>query len=173
MNSNYKKILVTGATGNVGMEVIRALGRLQHSNEVIAAIRDFKVDKEKLAQFNIGYVRFDFTDISTYKPALKNCNILFLLRPPQIADVEKYFYPLIDAAKECGVVHIVFLSVQGVEKSRIIPHHKIEQRIVESKIPYTFLRPAYFMQNFTTTLRDDLFEKKIIYLPAGDRKSVV
>ncbi|MFN3639652.1 MAG: NmrA family NAD(P)-binding protein, partial [Flavobacterium sp.] len=64
----------------------------------------------------------------------------------------------------------VFLSVQGVDKSKIIPHHKIEKLIVDSKIPHTFLRPAYFMQNFTTTLRKDLVDKKRIYLPAGHTK---
>ena len=66
--------------------------------------------------------------------------------------------------------HIVFLSVQGVEKSKIIPHHKIEKLIVDSKIRYTFLRPAYFMQNFTTTLHSDLVNNKRIYLPAGNAK---
>jgi nucleoside-diphosphate-sugar epimerase len=60
--------------------------------------------------------------------------------------------------------------VQGVEKSKIIPHHKIEKLIVESKIPYTFLRPAYFMQNFTTTLHTDLVKHYRIFLPAGKAK---
>jgi len=101
---------------------------------------------------------------------LENCDILFLLRPPQISDVETYFKPIIDTCMETNVKHIVFLSVQGVEKSSIIPHHKIEKLIVNSKIPYTFLRPAYFMQNFTTTLRNDLVNNKQIYLPAGHAK---
>jgi len=79
-----------------------------------------------------------------------------LLRPPQISDVKKYFAPLVETAKKSSIKHIVFLSVQGVDNSKIIPHHKIEKSIVDSKIIYTFLRPAYFMQNFTTTLRNDL-----------------
>lgn len=66
--------------------------------------------------------------------------------------------------------HIVFLSVQGVEKSNIIPHHKIEKLIVTSRMPYTFLRPAYFMQNFTGNLQNDLVHKNRIYLPAGKTK---
>jgi uncharacterized protein YbjT (DUF2867 family) len=77
---------------------------------------------------------------------------------------------LIEAAQKCDVKHIIFLSVQGVEKSAIIPHHKIEKLIVASGIPYTFLRPAYFMQNFTTTLHDDLVKKRRIFLPAGKAK---
>ena len=120
--------------------------------------------------YKVNFSLFDFTDVETYKTALDGCQILFLLRPPQISEVEKYFKPIIDTCIENGVKHIVFLSVQGVEKSKIIPHHKIERIIVNSKIPYTFIRPAYFMQNFTTTLHSDLINKKRIYLPAGHAK---
>jgi uncharacterized protein YbjT (DUF2867 family) len=113
---------------------------------------------------------FDFTDLTTYETALSGCQILFLLRPPQIAEVDKYFKPLIEVSQRMGIQHILFLSVQGVEKSSIIPHHKIEKLIVASKMTFTFLRPAYFMQNFTTTLRHDLVDKKQVFLPAGEAK---
>ncbi len=165
-----KNILITGATGNVGLAVIKALSEIRHQLNIIAGVRDLETDKEKLAAYNISLKQFDFTDITSYASALAYCDILFLLRPPQISAVEKYFKPLIHTAKEVGITHIVFLSVQGVEKSKIIPHHKIEKLIIESKIPFTFLRPAYFMQNFTTTLRNDLVNKKSIFLPAGNAK---
>jgi uncharacterized protein YbjT (DUF2867 family) len=165
-----RKILITGATGNVGIEVIKSLQKSNGQLDLIAGIRDLGVDQEKLAHYNVSLKKFDFTDISTYLPALRGCDTLFLLRPPQISDVGKYFKPLIETAKEVGIKHIIFISVQGVEKSTIIPHHKIEKLIVESGIDYTFLRPAYFMQNFTTTLRNDLVHKKRIFLPAGTAK---
>ncbi|CAN5149413.1 SDR family oxidoreductase [soil metagenome] len=164
------KVLITGATGNVGMEVIKSLQLISHNLEVYAGVRDVAADQAKLASYNVQLLAFDFTDAQTYRPALMGCDVLFLLRPPQIADVPKYFKPIIDTCKDVGVGHIVFLSVQGVEKSTIIPHHKIEKLIVASKIPYTFLRPAYFMQNFTTTLCNDLVNHKRIYLPAGNAK---
>ncbi len=165
-----KKLLITGATGNVGIEVIKALQKTEHLLAVFAGVRDLENDQQKLAGFKLISEKFDFIDAATFQPALTNCQILFLLRPPQISDSEKYFRPLIETAQKCGVEHIIFLSVQGVEKSSIIPHHNIEKMIVESKIPYTFLRPAYFMQNFTTTLHNDLVKKKQIFLPAGQSK---
>jgi len=164
------KVLITGATGNVGIEVLTALRKLDHQLEIIAGVRNIEIGNEKLSNFNINKVAFDFTDIGTFLPAFKGIDILFLLRPPQISDVKKYFVPLIDAAKNASVKHIIFLSVQGVENSNIIPHHKIEKVIVESKIPFTFLRPAYFIQNFTTTLHNDLMQNQRIYLPAGNAK---
>jgi hypothetical protein len=53
---------------------------------------------------------------------LKNIDVLFLLRPPHISEVETYFNPLLQSAKENNIKKIVFLSVQGAEKSKIIPH---------------------------------------------------
>ena len=164
------KVLITGATGNVGTEVIKSLQNIDHQLEIYAGVRNLNEDRLKLSNYKVNFSLFDFTDVETYKTALDGCEILFLLRPPQISEVEKYFKPIVDTCKKNGVKHIVFLSVQGVEKSKIIPHHKIEKLIVDSKIQYTFLRPAYFMQNFTTTLHNDLVNKKRIYLPAGNAK---
>lgn len=164
------KVLITGATGNVGTELIKALQNIDHQLDIYAGVRNFNEDKIKLSGYNIQFTLFDFTDLTSCRSSLQGCDILFLLRPPQISEVEKYFKPIIDTCKDNGVKHIVFLSVQGVENSKIIPHHKIEKLIVDSKIPFTFLRPAYFMQNFTTTLHKDLVNKKRIYLPAGNAK---
>ena len=165
-----RNVLITGATGNVGIAVINALHKLDHQLVIHAGVRDTGRGNEKLADLKVKMIEFDFTESQTIGPAMANIDLLFLLRPPQIADVKKYFVPIIDAAKQSSVKHIVFLSVQGVEKSKIIPHHQIEKLIVESQIPYTFLRPAYFMQNFSTTLRNDLVNDQRIYLPAGQAK---
>ncbi len=164
------KVLITGATGNVGIAVIAALAKIDHQLQIYAGVRDTNFGNEKLQDFNIKNIKFDFTNNETFVPAMQNIDLLFLLRPPQISDVNKYFVPLIEVAKQTSVKHIIFLSVQGVESSKIIPHYKIEKLIVESEIPYTFLRPAYFMQNFTTTLRNNLVNQQRIYLPAGQAK---
>jgi uncharacterized protein YbjT (DUF2867 family) len=167
------KVLITGATGNVGMEVLAALKKMDHNLEIHAGVRDPEFDNKKLSHFDVKTIKFDFMDLETYFPALKGIDVIFLLRPPQISDVQKYFVPLIETAIKSLVKHIIFLSVQGVENSKIIPHHKIEKLIVANKIPYTFLRPAYFMQNFTTTLRNDLMNNNRVYLPAGEAKFTV
>ncbi len=169
-STSFTKVLITGATGNVGIAILKALQHKNHQLDIIAGIRDLESKSKNLSDYMVSFEKFDFTDTLTYKPALQNCDILFLLKPPQISNTKKYFEPLVHAAKDNGVKHIIFLSVQGVEKSSIIPHHKIEKQIIASGIPYTFLRPAYFMQNFTTTLHNDLVNKERIFLPAGKAK---
>ncbi|NIJ52682.1 NmrA family NAD(P)-binding protein [Dyadobacter arcticus] len=166
-------ILVIGATGNVGAEVIKSLLKLNFGLEILAGVRDVTIKYSALVDQRISLVRFDITDISSYKPALQKCDFLFLMRPPQISEVPKYFGPLLDIAKSVGIKHIVFLSVQGVEKSKLIPHYKIEKLIVASQIPYTFLRAAYFMQNFCTTLKNDVLDRRRIFLPAGNARFAV
>jgi uncharacterized protein YbjT (DUF2867 family) len=167
-NTLMNKIIITGATGNVGNEVVNSLIKFGQQNRILVGLRDINKGYEWLDSSH--KIKFDFQDPETYYEALKPGNILFLLRPPELADVSKYFKPLIEKAKQLGVKHIVFLSVQGADKMSVIPHHKIERLIIKSEIPYTFLRPSYFMQNFTTILLADLKNKRTIFLPAGNTK---
>lgn len=166
MQTRNPHILITGATGNVGREVISSLIEKEQQQAILAGVRSLKKDTGRLPQ-GTACVELDFENPASFEDAFSKCELLFLLRPPHISDVKKYFAPLIDLAVQKKVKHIVFLSVQGADENSIIPHHKIEVLIQNSSIAYTFLRPAYFMQNFTTTLRKDLLEKDLIYLPAG------
>lgn len=166
-----KRILVTGATGNVGMEVIRFLFQRSTNHTVVAGVRNIGDAKRKLSGYKkLEFVAFDFENQETFKTALDRVDSIFLLRPPHISDVDRYFKPLVEAMVKQQISEVVFLSVQGVEKSSVIPHHKIEKLISGAGISYFFLRPSYFMQNLTTTLLSDIQEKKEIILPAGKAK---
>ncbi|PFE11795.1 SDR family oxidoreductase [Bacillus cereus] len=151
-------ILVTGATGHVGKEVVKALMQKNIDFQVATRRKESKG------------VYFDFEDPSSIKPALRGITKLFLLRPPHLADAKKYFQPVIDAAEEVGIKHIVFLSLLGVKKNPIVPHAKIEKIIKDSGIPYTFLRPSFFMQTLLSQHGDELRNEKIIEVPAGNGK---
>jgi uncharacterized protein YbjT (DUF2867 family) len=165
-----QRILISGATGNVGVEVIRALPRERKEFQVVAAERTPKKFPENLKSYVDDVVHFDFEDAASFGSAFQGTDTLFLLRPPQISDVKKYFTPLVEAARKAGIQHIVFLSVQGADSNTVIPHYKIEQLIIQSGIAYTFLRPAYFFQNYLGNLHKDLVEKSEIFLPAGQAR---
>lgn len=166
-----KQILITGATGNIGTEVIRSLTTLGTKNQIIAGVRNISKAKQIFHDFqNLDYRDFDFENPRTFDKSLDNIDCIFLLRPPHISDVDKYFKPLIRKISEKGITQIIFLSVQGAEKSKIIPHNKIERLIRDSGLDFIFLRPGYFMQNLTTTLLKDIQLKRQIILPAGKAK---
>lgn len=166
-----KNILITGATGNIGMEVIRFLYEKETSNQIIAGVRNIEKTKTMFGGYpKLDYVNFDFEDVETFDKALTGIDTIFLLRPPHISDVEKYFKPLIESIKKHNISEVVFLSVQGAEKSKVIPHNKIERLIMEYGLNYIFLRPGYFMQNLTTTLHHDIKTKREIILPSGNAK---
>ncbi|TDB67524.1 NmrA family NAD(P)-binding protein [Arundinibacter roseus] len=166
-------ILITGASGTIGREVIRALRVFSTTATVVVGVRTMGEESFLAADSGIIPVHFDFENPNTFAPALRKCTVLFLLRPPHISDVSAIFEPLILAAKQNGVRHVVFLSVQGVENSSLIPHHSIEKLVVQSGLGYTFLRPAYFFQNFTTTFRHDIVHKHQVVIPAGKTKFTV
>ncbi len=164
-------ILITGATGNIGFEVIKYLSKFDNSNKLIAGVRNIEKAKAIFANYsNLNYVLFDFERPEKNIDALTDIDRIFLLRPPHISDVDKFFRPLIEIIKQKGIKEIVFLSVQGADKSKVIPHNKIERLINEFNLDYIFIRPSYFMQNLTTTLIKDIQTKRKIILPAGNAK---
>lgn len=159
-------ILVTGATGNVGQEIINNLNRNMFN--VRGTIVSNK-DVDRLPK-NVESVVLDFENIETYKSALKGVTKVFLMRPPQMGD-PKQLYPFIDACKELDVKQIVFLSLLGVQHNPLAPHGYIEKYIIKSGIPYTLLRPSFFMQNLSTTHCKDIRECNEIVVPAGKGKT--
>lgn len=160
-------ILVTGATGNVGAEVLRILQK--EGQAVRAAVRDAAARSS--SSNDVQYVQLDFMKPGTYGPALQGVSKLFLVRPPAISDTQRYINPVIDAAKAAGVEQIVFLSLLGAEKNRWVPHHRIEKYLEASGIAWTFLRASFFMQNLSTTHRGDIREHDEIFVPAGKGKT--
>lgn len=166
-----KRILITGATGNIGHEVIRYLYDNNTQDQIIAGVRTIDKAKSELMNYSqLNYVKFDFEDSTTFDNSLDNIDCIFLLRPPHISDIDKYFGPLIKKIKEKKITQVIFLSVQGAEKSKIIPHNKIEKLITDYGLDFIFLRPSYFMQNLTTILLKDIQGKHKIILPAGKAK---
>ncbi len=160
------KILLTGISGNVGSAVVDYLK--SENIDFLAGVRNIK--KSKKQDNSIDYIHFDFEDTATYETTLTGVKRVFLVRPPQLTDVRGIFIPFIQKCKEAGVVQIVFLSLLGVEKNPFPPHYKIEKAIVASGIPYTFIRPSFFMQNLSTTHAEDIKEKSDLFIPSGKAK---
>lgn len=158
------RVLVTGATGNVGRAVVGAL--LRRGLRVRAASSD-PVRLRASCDPNVEAVRLDFWDAASFPEAVADCDGLFLMRPPPIAQVRRTLLPLIAAARGAGVRHVVFLSVQGAERNRFIPHHTVEQALRAGAGGYTLLRPGFFAQNLAEAYQKDIAVDARLYVPAG------
>ena len=153
------KILITGATGNVGIEI---LNKLDPQADIYAGVRNIERAKTYLHLQNYKLCVIDFE--KEIYPQI-NFDAIFLLRPPNLAQPDifrKYLTTLKPTVK------VVFLSVQGADTKPYLPHAKIERVINTLGLEHTFIRPSYFMENLTTTLWDELEENKRIYLPSSD-----
>lgn len=161
------KILITGATGNVGTEVVR---NMRDEASIRAAVLDVAKARAALGD-DLEYVQFDFLKPETFANAFAGIDRVFLVRPPALSNVQRDIAPAIQAAREAGVKQVVFLSLQGVEQNRITPHYKIEQLLRNSGMDWTFLRASFFMQNLSTTHRDEIREFGAITVPVGKAKT--
>jgi len=103
------KVLVTGAAGNVGREVVRAL--VARGAAVRAGVYDRADAWRMVTAVETEY--FDFADPRTFPAAFAGIDRLFLMRPPAISNVQRDIQPTIEFAARCGVRHIVFLSLVG------------------------------------------------------------
>lgn len=151
------KILVTGASGNTGAELMKLL---------LASGFDAEPAGRNHPARNL-----DFSDASTYKNSFAGIDRVFLVRPPAISDVKKFMFPAIDAAIDAGVKHFVFLSLQGADKNSVVPHRKLEDYLKTKKAAWTFIRPSFFMQNMSTTHLKEIRDRDEIYVPAGNGKT--
>jgi uncharacterized protein YbjT (DUF2867 family) len=158
-------VLVTGATGTVGDAVTEFL--LERGASVLgAAVRN--ADDASHLREGVQSRPFDFSmSPAELDHALKGCDRLFLMRPPAIADVQKYLFPVIDAAQRSGIQQIVFLSLQGVQQNRSTPHYAVEQYLKSTGAPYTSLRPNFFMQNLSTIHAAEIRDDDDVFVPAG------
>ena len=163
-----RKVLVTGALGNVGGPTVESLV----GAGIGVRAGDLGVDRLRQRWGDrpgeIEMVHLDFTDPATFGPALEGCDGQFLLRPPPISRVGPTLNALIDRAAVAGIRHVVFSSVAGADRNVVVPHHRVERHLRASPLRWTMLRPGFFAQNLADAYLTDIVEDHRLLVPAGD-----
>ena len=172
---NEGTILVTGATGNIGSEVVKQLSvhDKDGSVRVRAAIRSIN-KATTIKGLGVELAEIDYAKPATLSKAFNGADKLFLNTPFQ-PDMVKLTSNLVAEAVSSGTIkHIVKLSVIGAEAEPGITisrlHRQSEKIIEESGIPFTFLRASGFMQNFVNIYASSIRSQGAFYAPAGDGK---
>ena len=161
-----KRILVTGSTGNLGRAVVTALNT--KGLNVRAAARN----PGKLAPgAGLEPVLFAYENPATQAAALQGVDGLFLIAPPLDSEAPAKLNPVINLAKARGVRHIVFASALGVDAVEQAPLRIVERHLMASGVPYTILRPNFFMENFSTGFLAPMLKQGGLFLAAADGKT--
>ena len=173
--STSRTVLVTGATGQQGGAVARAL--LQHGHAVRGLTRNTDSDAARaLAGLGAELVQGDFTDRDSLLAAARGVDTIFLMTTPFEAGVDAEAQQgllMADVAREAGVGHVVFSSVASADKQTGIPHfdskYQVEEAIAASGIPYTIVAPVFFMDNVLAPwLMDSIQQGKLAMAMPGD-----
>jgi uncharacterized protein YbjT (DUF2867 family) len=163
-----KNILIMGATGRVGTELVRLL--TEKGEALRAATRSPSTASARLPCFAEA-VEFDFDRPETFAPALKGVAKVFLIARPGENHADKVAIPFIDMARKEGVRLIVNLTAMGVEQDDSFTLRLLEKYVEASGIPYVHLRPNWFMQNFNSgPMLADIRATGGLHLPASDAK---
>jgi len=157
-------ILVTGATGNVGRNVVEQL--VSRGADVRVLVRD-----PAKAAFppSVTVVQGDLLDVDALRSAFSGVSTLFLLNAV-VADEYTQALVALAVAREAGIERIVYLSVIHSDVYVNVPHFAgkfgVERMIEQMGLNATILRPAYFMDN-DITIKDVVTGYGIYPMPIG------
>ncbi|ANN77470.1 SDR family oxidoreductase [Bordetella flabilis] len=159
-------ILVTGATGTVGRQVVEQL--VKRGADVRAFVRD-----ASKANFpaGVGVVQGDLLDVDSLRSAFSGVSTLFLLNAV-VADEYTQALIALNIARESGIERIVYLSVIHSDRYVNVPHfagkYGVERMIEQMGLNATILRPAYFIGN-DLTIKDVVTGYGVYPMPIGGK----
>jgi uncharacterized protein YbjT (DUF2867 family) len=160
------RILVTGATGKVGRELVRLL--LGRGETVRAATRSPAAARMAFGS-DVEVVEMDYESTPTYDAAVEWVDRLFLMPPPFDPHAFETIRPFLDWAITAGVGKVVLLSAMDVENLPQLALHKLERHLATIGTAHVILRPNLFMQNFSAGfLLDGIRRRGLIELCAGE-----
>jgi uncharacterized protein YbjT (DUF2867 family) len=165
-----EKVIILGATGNIGTAVIK---NLQNKNlEVFAGVQSEK-DFDKVAQLGATPIVVNFTDQESLNEALKSKDRVFLVTP-LMQNPEAVTQMVINASKLNSIKHLVRSTASGADSNGQIQMARwagaSEDLIKASGLNYTIVRPYSFLQNFVNFHSQTIKQHNGFYLPAGNAK---
>ncbi len=162
-------ILITGASGSVGREVVR---EVQRAGAQFCAMYRSKEEAAR-APSGVKTAIADFRDKQSLSSALRGVERVFLVCSP-IRELVELEGNAIDACNEAGVKLIVLNSALGAgdyDKSFPSWHRKVEDKLKASGMAHVILRPNGFMQNTITYLAPSIRTQGTFFDAMGNAKT--
>jgi uncharacterized protein YbjT (DUF2867 family) len=155
------KILVLGATGNIGRPLVADL--IARGETVKAASRT------GAAANGAEGAAFELTDPSGWPAAFAGVDRVFVLAPTGTVDPYATLAPLIEFAAAAGA-KIVLMTAMGVDADDSIPYRKVELLLMRSGARYVVIRPTWFADNFHNFWIHGV-KAGVIAVPAGQGRT--
>ncbi|ESQ79361.1 SDR family oxidoreductase [Asticcacaulis sp. YBE204] len=159
-------ILVTGATGRIGRQVVDQL--IARGAAVRALVRDPQKANLPAA---VELAKGDFLDIDSLRTAFTGVSTLFLLNAVAGDEFTQALITL-NIAREAGVNRVVYLSVIHADRFVNVPHFAVksgaERMITQMGFSATILRPAYFIDN-ELMIKDVITNFGVYPMPIGNK----
>lgn len=162
------KVLVTGVTGKTGRRVVESL--VSRGVGVRVLVRDLGRGKLATVGMGVELALGDFDEPESIVSAVEGCSGAFLVSQDNPNQVEQEVNFARQAA-DSGVRHIVKLSSSDAGQRPYawsVAHAKIENEIRNIGVPYSFLRPHFFMDNYLSLLKIESKGDVILEAPAGE-----
>jgi uncharacterized protein YbjT (DUF2867 family) len=156
-----KPILIVGASGKVGSELVSQLKAQGHAVRVTTSKPATHADQ----------IQVDLVSGTGLDAAFTGVERAFFLSPGGFADQYKILAPLIARAKANGLKKVVLMTAIGVEHAPDSPLRRAELDLEASGVPFNIVRPSWFMQNFNTFWVHGIQSAGQIRLPAGEGKA--
>lgn len=167
------KILVTGASGQFGTATIHFLLSKIPANDIIALVREEQKAtnlRTKGIEIKVG----NYDDNASLVAAMKGVDKVLLISGNEMAIRQKQHINVINAAKECGVKHLVYTSFLRKNETKTSPlgafsksHIETEKAIIESGITYTIMLNSLYADILPMFFGPQVLEAGI-FLPTED-----
>ena len=172
-----KKILITGATGNLGSLVVDLLLQKTKPENIAVMVRNEK-DIAAFSKKGIDARIGNYDSKGSMVSAFKDIDKLYFVSSPDLEGRLTQHENVVDAAKEAKVGHMIYTSFSRKDGSADHPlltlaqgHLVAEEAIKRSGIPYTFLLNNYYMEVIPLFVGENILSSKTIYFPALEGKS--
>ena len=164
-------IAITGATGQLGQQVIEQLLKTVPADQIVAIVRN-PAKADALSQQGIHVRQADYTDQAALTAALQGVEKLLLISSSEVGQRTPQHLNVINAAKTAGVKFIAYTSLLHAETSPLglhVEHVATEKALAESGIPFALLRNGWYTENYLASAPPAL-EHGVFIGSAGEGK---
>jgi len=154
-------ILVVGASGTVGSQLVKALHTAGHT--VVRASSQTTLQADQ--------VHLNLLTGAGLAQAFNGVDKAFFLSPPGHTNQHELLAPLIDTACARQLQKVVLMTAIGANAVDTAPMRVAEIQLEQSGLVYNIIRPNWFMQNFNTYWIQGILQGGKVFLPVGDAKA--